>query len=99
MGLNFHFSDCPAKVLMEINDLSFHYVPEKPLIKNLSFTVGKNDRIGIIGKNGKGKSTLFKSYRGGTDSVEGTISPHHALKQGLFGQTNIKRLSDETDDY
>ncbi len=95
MGLNFHFSDCPAKVLMEINDLSFHYVPEKPLIKNLSFTVGKNDRIGIIGKNGKGKSTLLNLIAGELTPVEGTISSHHALKQGLFGQTNIKRLSDE----
>lgn len=95
MGLNFHYSDCPAKVLMEINDLSFHYVPEKPLIKSLSFTVGKNDRIGIIGKNGKGKSTLLNLIAGELTPVEGTISSHHALKQGLFGQTNIKRLSDE----
>ena len=95
MGLNFHYSDCPAKTLMEIDGLSFHYVPEKPLIKNLSFVVGKNDRIGIIGKNGKGKSTLLNLIAGELTPVEGTISSHHALKQGLFGQTNIKRLSDE----
>ena len=95
MGLNFRYNECPSKVLMEVRNLSFHYVPEKPLINNLSFVVGKNDRIGIIGKNGKGKSTLLNIIAGELKPVEGGISSHNALKMGLFGQTNIKRLSDD----
>lgn len=95
MGLNFRYNECPAKVLMEVKDLSFHYTPDKPLIKNLSFVVGKNDRIGIIGKNGKGKSTLLNIIAGELKPIDGGISSHNALKLGLFGQTNIKRLSDD----
>ncbi|RPI33300.1 MAG: ABC transporter ATP-binding protein, partial [Nitrospiraceae bacterium] len=49
-----------GKVLMEVNDLSFSYDNESaPLIDGLTFSVGKKDRIAIIGKNGKGKKTLL----------------------------------------
>jgi len=94
MGLNFRYNECPSKILMEVCDLSFHYTPDKPLIKKLSFVIGKNDRIGIIGKNGKGKSTLLNIIAGELKPVVGTISSHHALRLGLFAQTNIKRLSE-----
>ncbi|MDC0255519.1 ATP-binding cassette domain-containing protein, partial [Bacteriovoracales bacterium] len=58
-----------------------------------SISIGRNDRIGIIGKNGKGKSTLLNVIAGELKARTGKISNHPSLSMGHFGQTNIERLS------
>lgn len=94
MGLKFSYQDCPAKVLLEAKDLSFSYSKKKDnLFSNLSFIVKPNDRIAIIGKNGKGKSTLLNLVAGELQSETGSLNAHSAVKKGHFGQTNISRLS------
>ncbi|HCG73027.1 MAG TPA: ABC transporter ATP-binding protein, partial [Nitrospina sp.] len=49
-------------------------------------------RIGIIGANGKGKSTLLNCLAGELTPTEGDIAPHPSVNIGHFGQTNIDRL-------
>ena len=44
---------------MDIENVSFSYVPEKPLIKNLNLAVEKNQRIAIVGPTGCGKTTII----------------------------------------
>ncbi len=97
-NLEFRFNSAPftGKQLMEINDLSFGFESEQPpLIKGLSFYVGKNDRIAIIGKNGKGKTTLLNLLAEELLSDGGSIRCHRDLKLAYFGQTNISRLDPE----
>ena len=65
------------------------------LFKDLNFSIEKNDRIGIIGKNGQGKSTLLNILADELKPVTGEISYHPAVKKGHFGQTNILRLHDK----
>jgi ATP-binding cassette subfamily F protein 3 len=65
------------------------------LIKDLSFYVGKNDRIAIIGKNGKGKTTLLSLLAGELSPTGGNLRAHRDLKLAYFGQTNIDRLNPE----
>ena len=93
LGFRFNHSECPGKVLMQIDNLSFAYPHGPTLISNLSFTIGRNDRVGIIGKNGKGKSTLLNIIGGVLTPVEGSLRAHPGLLKGHFGQTNIERLS------
>lgn len=94
LGFRFHYKECPGKIILETNNLSFSYSgqEEDDLFKNLTIKVGREDRIGIIGKNGKGKSTLLNVIAGELKARTGEIKNHPSLSMGHFGQTNIERL-------
>jgi ATP-binding cassette subfamily F protein 3 len=96
-NLAFTFSSAPftGKQLMEVHDLSFRYADGPPLIEALNFYAGKEDRIAIIGKNGKGKTTLLNLLAGEFSPKGGTVRNHRDLKCAYFGQTNINRLNPE----
>ncbi|MBI4237033.1 MAG: ATP-binding cassette domain-containing protein [Deltaproteobacteria bacterium] len=91
----FHFAPFNAKRLTEVQQLSFHFVPEQSLIHNLSFTIAPGDRIGVIGKNGRGKSTLLNLLARELTPCNGSINSHPQCQIGYFGQTNIDRLHAE----
>lgn len=95
LGFRFRYEECPSKSVAEVKHLSFAYDGkiENALFHKVSFSVGKNDRIAIIGKNGKGKSTLLNVIGGFLDPIEGKVSFHPSVKIGHFGQTNIGRLN------
>jgi len=97
LGFRFQYTECPGKVIMEAENLSFSYSgkEEDKLFENLNFTIGRHDRIGIIGKNGKGKSTLLNVLGGELTPLTGKVSNHPSMKKGHFGQTNIQRLHEE----
>lgn len=67
-----------AKGIVELNDVSFSYVPEKKLIENLNLKVNPGQRIAIVGPTGCGKTTLinlimrFYDVNSGEISVDGT---------------------------
>jgi ATP-binding cassette subfamily F protein 3 len=94
VNLNFEYQDCPGKVLIEAKDLSFSYSgkAEDELFSKLSFNVTKNDRIAIIGKNGKGKSTLLNVLGDILKPTQGSLKEHPSCLKSLYGQTNIERL-------
>jgi ATP-binding cassette subfamily F protein 3 len=93
-NLDFSFNAAPfySKQLMEVKDLYFGFKFGEPLIDRLSFYVGKKDRIAIIGKNGKGKTTLLNLLSGEIAPLSGEVRHHNDLKFAYFGQTNINRL-------
>jgi ATP-binding cassette subfamily F protein 3 len=94
-NLDFTFNSAPfaGRQLMEVKDISFGFDPEAPLlIEGLSFYVGKKDRIAIIGKNGKGKTTLLNLLAQELSPLRGEVRHHQDLKFAYFGQTNIDRL-------
>jgi ATP-binding cassette subfamily F protein 3 len=66
-----------------------------PLIDGLSLTVGKRDRIAVIGKNGKGKTTLLNLLAGELLPLSGDVIHHPHLRLAYFGQNNIRRLDPE----
>jgi ATP-binding cassette subfamily F protein 3 len=97
LGFRFRFIECPGKQIAEIKHLAFSYDGDKEntLFHNLSFPINREDRIGIIGKNGKGKSTLLNVIGGMFDPVLGKVTYHPSAQVGHFGQTNINRLNME----
>jgi len=96
--LDFKFRSAPfeAKWLMTVEDLSFSFSPDSPkLIEGLSFGVSKKDRIAVIGKNGKGKTTLLNLLAREMKPTGGDVKLHPNTKIAYFGQTNINRLRPE----
>ncbi|MBP5705813.1 MAG: ABC-F family ATP-binding cassette domain-containing protein, partial [Spirochaetales bacterium] len=61
-------------------------------MRDLSVEIRQNDRVGIIGKNGKGKTTLLKLMAGKLQPQSGQITCHPAVKIGYFEQTNVETL-------
>lgn len=74
-----------GKKIIEIEDLCKAY-GDKKLIENFTYTVLRNDRIGIIGDNGCGKSTLLKMILGEVEPDSGIISIGETVKIGYFSQ-------------
>jgi len=95
LEFNFNFKDTPAKVLLDVKDLSFGYTPENILFNNISFTLQKGECLGIIGKNGKGKSTLLNTIAKELKQLSGEVNYHTSSSFAHFGQTNIAHLSDK----
>jgi len=88
----FNYSDIRAKELINVRDISFGYDKSNPLIKNFGITIGSGEKICIIGKNGKGKTTLLKMLCGISEPDSGEISCHAQLKPAVYEQTNVQRL-------
>lgn len=74
-----------GKKTMELHHVSKAY-GEKVLVKDFSYTVLKNQKLGIIGPNGCGKSTLIKMMAGLIQPDSGTIEVGETVKIGYFAQ-------------
>ncbi len=72
-------------IVYSVNNLSYRYPnSHKQVLKNLSFTLKRGDRLGVFGPIGTGKSTLIHLLAGFDDRYEGSIS---------FCGENISQLS------
>ena len=58
----------PFQATLELRDVGFAYLPDRPALSHIDMTIAKGDRIGLIGKTGSGKSTLV-------DIVMGLLQP------------------------
>ena len=92
LAFDFNFKESPAKIMLEVENLSFGYTPEKLLFQDISFSIKKGECLGIIGKNGKGKSTLLNTLAKELKALSGDINSHPSIEFAHFGQTNIARL-------
>lgn len=92
--LDFAFKSSPffGKHVLSARELCFFYDSRKPLIKNFNITVGSKDRICVVGKNGKGKTTLLKLLAGVLRPQSGDIVLHPEVRKGFYEQTNIHSL-------
>ena len=95
-NLEFEFNYLPfsGKQILMIDNLSFGWQRDNLLINNFSLNVYPEDRIAIIGKNGKGKTTLLKLINGDITSISGNIKINPGVHLGYFEQTNIQSLND-----
>lgn len=62
-----------AKGRVELEDVSFSYVPEKPLIEHLNLSVQPGQRVALVGPTGCGKTTLINLLLRFYDVNEGSI--------------------------
>lgn len=100
--LEFKFTHLPygsKENMVEIQNINFGYNPDHLLIKHLSFRVENGDKICVIGKNGKGKSTLLKLATGDLSPLQGNVKVNNKVQIGYFGQMNIDRLDENSSIY
>lgn len=74
-----------GKQIIEIEGISKSF-PETLLIRDFTYTVLRNDRIGIVGPNGSGKTTLLNMLAGELRPDEGDITLGKTVKIGYFSQ-------------
>ncbi|MGH3850640.1 MAG: ATP-binding cassette domain-containing protein, partial [Pseudonocardiaceae bacterium] len=60
--------------------------PDRPLFEELSVTVSSGDRLGVVGRNGTGKSTLLKILAGASTPEEGEVRWGRGARVGFLGQ-------------
>ena len=72
-------------MLVTFNNVSLQYV-DKNILKNVSFTINDNAKIGIVGMNGAGKSTILKLIVGELTPSSGVIYKKNDLKIAYLSQ-------------
>lgn len=93
LDFSFRSEEFHGKWLVDCRDARFSFEPEGPaLIDGFNMTVARGDRIAVIGRNGKGKTTLLNLLAGEREPSAGAIVRTPQLKLAYFGQTNIERL-------
>ena len=71
--------------MVGINELTVNF-GERYLFNKISFIINKSDRIGLVGKNGAGKSSLLKIIAGEAESDGGNISMPSGFRVGYLPQ-------------
>jgi len=96
----FHFPS-PEKALapplFRFEDLSVGYGPDAVILRNITTRIDTDDRIGLLGANGNGKSTFAKLLAGRLDPMSGRKSYDKRMRIGYFAQHQLDELNpDET---
>ena len=73
----------PGEKSMEFSDVSFRYVPDRPLIEDLSINVSPGERVAIVGPTGCGKTTIINLLMRFYDVCGGKI---------MLGGTDIRDI-------
>ena len=85
MLLNMHEVSGSGEVVLEIRDLAMQY-PDKILFSDFTDTIYKGEKIGLIGGNGVGKSTILKIIMGQIEAASGTVKTGSRVKVAYYDQ-------------
>ncbi|HFI0328073.1 TPA: ABC-F family ATP-binding cassette domain-containing protein [Streptococcus suis] len=91
LEINFETSRIGKKVI-KFDHVRFSY-PDKPILSDFNLLIQNKDRIGIVGENGKGKSTLLNLIAGELQADSGKVDIGETIRIGYFSQT-IKGLDE-----
>ena len=84
-----------GKKIMEIYDLTKSF-GDKKIISDFSYTFLKNDHIGVVGKNGIGKSTFFNLITQQLAPDSGKVVIGSTIRFGYFGQQGLQLNDNKT---
>lgn len=82
----FNFKECkaPGKTIFNTKDLVIGY--DHPLSKPLNLTLNRGQKIALVGANGLGKTTLFKTLMGHIKPIDGHVEHGYDIQMGYFEQ-------------
>jgi ATP-binding cassette subfamily F protein 3 len=90
MNITFPLSVQPGKWVLELSDLGKKY-GEKVLFENVNITVGRGEKIALLGPNGVGKSTLLKRILNVLEGP-GSVNYGHNVNCTYFAQDQAEQL-------
>ncbi len=94
LEFSFNYHPFAGKQVLLLDNLSFGWEESKTLIDRFSLTVYPGDRIAVIGKNGKGKTTLLKLMSQNIQPTSGKLKVNPGVRYDYFEQTNVQSLND-----
>ena len=74
-------------ILVGCESVALEY-PTRKVFEDVTLGVGEGDRIGIVGRNGDGKSTLLRILSGQLEPDAGSVTRRRGLTVGVLGQTD-----------
>jgi ATP-binding cassette subfamily F protein uup len=83
--IEFTESGRESKRLVALDHLGYE-VTDRTLFRNLTFPLTAGTRVGLVGPNGSGKTTILRLLRGELDPTSGTIERANALRVVYFDQ-------------
>ena len=86
---NIETADRSGKLVFEAKNLK-HAFKDKPIVNDFSTLVMRGDRVGLIGPNGVGKTTLLKLLFGQLEAVSGNVKQGVNLEVAYFDQYREK---------
>ncbi len=90
--INFRVDKTPGKVLVELKNVS-KSVGDNVIIENSSVEIDRDDKIALIGANGKGKSTLLRIIAGVENFTNGERKWGHNVEESFYAQHQLEALN------
>ena len=90
--INFRVDKTPGKVLVELKNVSKSF-GDNVIIENSSVEIDRDDKIALIGANGKGKSTLLRIIAGVENFTNGERKWGHNVEESFYAQHQLEALN------
>ncbi len=83
----------PQSPLIQLDEVSFGYTAECPILKRVNFSLQAEGRVAIVGPNGAGKTTLLKLLTGLLEPTAGQATINSRMRVGYFSQHHVDSIS------
>ncbi|VDP68802.1 unnamed protein product, partial [Echinostoma caproni] len=90
--IRFPACDKLSSPVLQLDEVSFHYLPDKPVLSKVDLSISSDSRICVVGENGAGKTTLLRILLGQLEPTSGLRHAHRGLRLGYFSQHHVDQL-------
>lgn len=94
-SFNVNEGEKSGQLVVEVKHVSHHF-DDRPILKDFSMRIMRGDRIGLIGPNGVGKSTLLNILLGNLTPSQGVVTQGTKLQVAYFDQLRVALSPEKT---
>ncbi|WP_447641544.1 MULTISPECIES: ABC-F family ATP-binding cassette domain-containing protein [Chitinophagaceae] len=91
LNISFQVDKQPGKIITTLKGVT-KYFSENRIVENTDAEIDRGDKIGLIGANGKGKSTLLRIIAGSEKLDNGTSVLGHNVRESFYAQHQLESL-------